>query len=344
MGDLDQAMLAALRLPILAARGLTIQRVVPQAARLLAPCKTSRNFATVTKPSNLNPHLAADGLHDTDFLYHLGLTAADKKDFTDVKFLCMGGTPGRMENFAQRVSDEFSSAGLFNIPEGTKVEPIGKQDRYSIFKVGPVLISSHGMGMPSFSILLHEMTKLLTYAEAADVTYMRLGSSGGVGVEGGTVVAATHGMNGMLEPTYRLAICGKMVERHSEFSAELCDEIIQSSPTDIPTVKGKTMGSDCFFEGQGRLDGAICDYTLQDKFDFLDRAHAEGVRNIEMEANMFGAFANHLGIKAASISVTLLNRLNGDQVDVPPEIFAAWDDRPGQVAISFIKQKLLAEK
>lgn len=37
------------------------------------------------------------------------------------------------------------------------------------------------MGQPSFSILLHEVTKLLSYAEAEDVTYFRLGSSGGVG-------------------------------------------------------------------------------------------------------------------------------------------------------------------
>lgn len=294
----------------------------------------------MTNHSNFNPHLAADGMWDADFLYHLGLTAGDKKQFSDVRFLCMGGTPGRMETFAQRVHDTFSSAGLFDLSAGSKVQPIGKQDRFSIFKVGPVLISSHGMGMPSFSILLHEMTKLLTYAQTTDVTYLRLGSSGGVGVDGGTVVTATHGLNGMLEPVYRLAICGQMVERPSAFNAELCDTIIQCSPTDIPTVKGKTIGTDCFFEGQGRLDGAICEYTAKDKFAFLERAHAQGVRNIEMEANMFGAFTNHLGIRAADICVTLLNRLNGDQVDVPPEIFSSWDDRPGEVALSLIKHEI----
>jgi uridine phosphorylase len=45
------------------------------------------------------------------------------------------------------------------------VQPSGKTDRYTWFKVGPVIVSSHGMGMPSISILLHEVAKLLKYAE-----------------------------------------------------------------------------------------------------------------------------------------------------------------------------------
>ena len=37
---------------------------------------------------------------------------------------------------------------------------------------------SHGMGQPSASILMHEITKLLHYAEAQDVEYFRMGTSG----------------------------------------------------------------------------------------------------------------------------------------------------------------------
>lgn len=50
------------------------------------------------------------------------------------------------------------------------------------------------------------------------------------------------------------------------------------------------MCCDDFYEGQGRLDGAICEYTLEDKMKFLQDAHAAGVRNIEMESLQFGAF------------------------------------------------------
>ena len=39
----------------------------------------------------------------------------------------------------------------------------------------------HGMGMPSASILLHEVFKLLHYAGAKDIALFRMGTSGGLG-------------------------------------------------------------------------------------------------------------------------------------------------------------------
>ena len=35
--------------------------------------------------------------------------------------------------------------------------------------------------------------------------------------------------------------------------------------------------------GQGRLDGAVCEHTNEQKMAFLRRAHSTGVVNIEME-------------------------------------------------------------
>ena len=39
--------------------------------------------------------------------------------------------------------------------------------RYVMYKVGPILALNHGMGMPSLSIALHEVVKLLFYAGAS---------------------------------------------------------------------------------------------------------------------------------------------------------------------------------
>ena len=66
--------------------------------------------------------------------------------------------------------------------------------------------------------------------------------------------------------------------------------------------------------GQGRLDGAFCDYTEQEKLDFLKKIHAEGIINMEMESLMFAALSHHAGIRGAVVCVTLLDRLKGDQV------------------------------
>jgi hypothetical protein len=123
-----------------------------------------------------NPNLS--DLEGNDYLYHIGLNPAEddlKRFFHDVKFVCMGGSVGRMEEFAQSVADELGEHESVAIPFGMRPSAIGKTDRYSMFKVGPVLISSHGMGQPSMSILLHEVAKLLDYAGADDPVFIRLG-------------------------------------------------------------------------------------------------------------------------------------------------------------------------
>jgi hypothetical protein len=64
--------------------------------------------------------------------------------------------------------------------------------------------------------------------------------------------------------------------------------------------------TDDFYEGQGRVDGALCEHSEDDKLAFLRRAHERGVRNIEMESAVFAAFCNRL---KASERETLTVRL-----------------------------------
>lgn len=68
------------------------------------------------------------------------------------------------------------------------------------------------------------------------------------------------------------------------------------------------------FIGQGRLDGAFCEFTESDKMEYLNKLHDFGVVNIEMESTIFAALTYHAGIRAAVVCVTLLDRLKGDQV------------------------------
>ena len=42
-----------------------------------------------------------------------------------------------------------------------------------MYKVGPVLSISHGMGIPSASILLHEVIKLMYHAGVKDPVFFR---------------------------------------------------------------------------------------------------------------------------------------------------------------------------
>lgn len=73
-------------------------------------------------------------------------------------------------------------------------------------KVGPVLSISHGMGVPSVGILLHEMIKLMYHAKCKDPVFIRIGTCGGIGVEGGTVVITEEAVDGLLRNTFEVVI------------------------------------------------------------------------------------------------------------------------------------------
>jgi uridine phosphorylase len=54
------------------------------------------------------------------------------------------------------------------------------------------------------SILLHEMIKLMFHARVRDPIFFRIGTCGGIGLEGGTVVISENAVDGMLQPYLEL--------------------------------------------------------------------------------------------------------------------------------------------
>ena len=68
--------------------------------------------------------------------------------------------------------------------------------------------------------------------------------------------------------------------------------------------------------GQARLDGAFCGYTPEEKYEYLLQLKEAGVSNIEMEATCFAALTHMAGFRAAIVCVTLVNRLDEDQVSI----------------------------
>lgn len=106
-----------------------------------------------------------------------------------------------MENFAHFLMDEIG----FKLPAGLRLNDISALScRYSLYKVGPVLSVSHGMGVPSIGILLHEMIKLCYHAKCKDPVFIRIGTCGGIGVEGGTVVVSNDAVDGLMRSTYEM--------------------------------------------------------------------------------------------------------------------------------------------
>lgn len=60
------------------------------------------------------------------------------------------------------------------------------------------------MGIPSVSILLHEVIKLMYHARIKDPIFFRIGTCGGIGYEGGTVVISEEAVDERMRPILEL--------------------------------------------------------------------------------------------------------------------------------------------
>ncbi|KPJ18578.1 Uridine phosphorylase 1 [Papilio machaon] len=262
-----------------------------------------------------------------DFIYHLGLDTATydlKAMFGDVKFVCMGGTKYRMKEFAKHM------AKVLNIKDFEAKNLSKHSHRYAMYKVGPIISVNHGIGISSMTILLQEILKVLYYAKAKNPIIFRIGTSGGLKIPPGSIVISSWGLNGTLEKTYDLPVLGEIRKLPSVFDKRLIQELMSmvTEGDGFNTYSGGTMAADDFYRGQARLDGPFCDYTEEDKLAFLRKLSALGVRNIEMEATAFAAMTREAGVRAADVCVTLLDRLNGDQVTPDKELLLKFQERP----------------
>lgn len=291
------------------------------------------------KSSIKNPHI--EDMKE-DILYHLGLTTSNDDlqiMFGDVKFVCVGGTPERMYEFSHYISTVLQ----LNCSHQDDILNISKSTRYAMFKAGPVLCVSHGIGSPSISVVLHEIMKLMHHAGAEDPVFLRLGTSGGLGLSPGSLVITSVSVDGMLRPYQELVVLGQKVYRPSTLDEELCLELkiaAEKYLQECTVVIGKTMCTDDFYEGQGRLDGAFCEYSNEDKLSYLQKLKKEGIANIEMESLTFAAMCRNAGIRGGVICVTLLDRLKGDQVTATAEMLMKWQKHVLHLAAMYIKDKL----
>ncbi len=297
------------------------------------------------KTENIN-HEFLDGVLDgghADVYYHFGVSSEDAllEPLRDVKAVIMAGSGGRIKEFA----DHWSS-----LNGGSEIVAFPKEDRFVTRYTAGVLFASHGMGMPSASIALQELMRMVFFLKRGDLAAMdevfwaRVGTSGGVGLPGGTVVVTSEGVMADLKP-YRLLQGGSGTYWFdSTFPAAVYDAIIAAnSHTDFEVVSGKTVAGNEFFLEQFRLDGALRLETEDSKMEWLQWLHDNGVRNIEMEGAMMAGYLNHWGFpKFAMICCTLLNRLEGDQVTATPEQLHKFSEDSGVVLFNYLKSTLLS--
>lgn len=297
------------------------------------------------KTENIN-HAFLDGVLDgshEDVYYHFGVSSSDPilDQLADVKAVVMAGSGGRIKEFAERWS---------RLNGGAEVVAFPKEDRFVTRYSAGVLFASHGMGMPSASIAVQELMRMVFFLKRGDlaaldeVFWARVGTSGGVGLPGGTVVVSSEGLMADLKP-YRLLKGGDgeyWFDGH--FPAATRDAIIAANTgVDFPIAAGKTVAGNEFFLEQFRLDGAVCFETPETKMEWLHWLHSNGVANIEMEGAMLAGYLNHWGFpKFAMICCTLLNRLDGDQVTASAEQLHKFSEDSGVALFNYLSSTYLS--
>ena len=273
-----------------------------------------------------------------DSYYHLGVTSADPvlERMRDLRAVIMGGSGARMDEFARLWSAEHAGAEVIAFP---------KEERFTTRYTAGVLFISHGMGMPSAFIAVQELMRLVYFVKGGDlaaleeVFWARVGTSGGVGLPGGTIVVTTEGVMADLKP-YRLLDGGDgLLWFDGTFPRGIVDAIIAANEgSGIPITSGRTVATNEFFIEQFRLDGAIRLADAERKMEWLRWLDDNGVRNIEMEGAMLAAYMNHWGFpRFAMVCTTLLNRLEGDQVHSTPAELHEYSDRSGSVLFNYLR-------
>lgn len=278
-----------------------------------------------------------DGTHP-DVYYHFGVSSTDPlmERLRGIRAVILAGSGERIVQFAQRWSDEHA---------GAEIIAFTKEDRFIARYCEGVLFASHGMGMPSASIAVQELMRMAYFLKGGDlgaldeVFWARVGTSGGVGLPGGTIVVTTEALMADLQP-YRLLKGGEGEYRFDgRFPADVVEAILAANAgSGRPLVAGRTVAGNEFFLEQFRLDGAICMETPETKMRWLRWLDEHQVRNIEMEGAMLAAYLNHWGFRRfAMVCCTLLNRLEGDQVTASPEQLHQYAEDAGDALFAYLR-------
>jgi uridine phosphorylase/homotetrameric cytidine deaminase len=279
-----------------------------------------------------------------DFYYHFGLSSNDPllEQMRGVRAIITAGSGMRIREFTEHWSTLNGDAEILAFP---------KDDRFIARYTAGILFASHGMGMPSASIALQELMRILYFLKSGNLVEMdkvfwaRVGTSGGVGLPAGTVVVSTEGLMADLKPYRLLKGVNGEYWFDGNFPAKTCQEIIMANAdSGLNIVSGKTVAGNDFFLEQFRLDGAISFETPETRMAWLQLLFDKGVRNIEMEGAMFAGYLNHWGFsRFAMICATLLNRFEGDQVTSTPKQLHRFSQKAGAALFNYLKTFLLEQ-
>lgn len=270
------------------------------------------------------------------YILELDLTPDILEAFKGIHYVLLQGSNDRAKSLAQKLAYQFLGIN-YNYFEPKDIAPTS---RYQVYRIGNILSVSHGMGSTSIITLLQEITKALYYAGSRSVQYIRIGTSGGIGVAPGSVIITQEAFMPDLKPYFPLPSLDKNIHIPTKFDLNLARSIKNAQPNDLPfaVIEANTIAADDFYLGQGRFDGAIAPkQDLAFRTEYFKKVRQLDILNFEMESTAMAAFCHEVQIPATMAAVTLLNRFNTDQISSSPEQLAEFSNHAQQVALNYLK-------
>lgn len=275
-----------------------------------------------------------------DYLYGLNfhLSSKNLEKFRGIRYVLMQGSDLRAKHLAEKIAGTLSHIDT-NYFDAINLTPMCA---YSCYRVGDILSVSHGMGSSSIMTFLHDISKIMYFAKNHDVKYIRIGTSGGLGIDPGVVVITDQTYMPNLIQGYQCPALEKNIIYPTHMNSELNQEILEAQPDDLPfsVLRGNTIAADDFYLGQSRFDGAIIPpYDEKTRESYFQQIKALSIYNMEMESAAFACFCHRAEISGTMVAATIINRYENDQFSVTSEQLAEWSDRSQEVIINFLQLK-----
>uniref|UniRef100_A0A5S6QLP1 PNP_UDP_1 domain-containing protein n=1 Tax=Trichuris muris TaxID=70415 RepID=A0A5S6QLP1_TRIMR len=299
---------------------------------------------TTDTAKGAGPQTSNERTVQTDFklLHHLGISADDpdvEMALENVQFVFFCKSAKSALRMAEHVGARLENA----LPYGTEPTNLSNNCTYVLYRVGPVLCVSHGTGEASCLIMLHELTKLLRATSTPLPYYLLVGKCTGLGADPGTIVITTASVSGVLKPYFETFRLGKKVKYASLADQHVVAQLVDiCSQMKIKHVKSLTLGTNDYYEGEGRRSDTLCSATEENRKSFFERAQVLGVRNFRTESTCFLAFCERAGIKAAVISVVCLNRLHNEEAKISEHSNTKNEQLLFEVVLRFVSKFTLS--
>lgn len=239
--------------------------------------------------------------------------------FKEINFVCLHGSKNRAFEFAKLYAKSFSDQDI------SISNDLFLNSDFACYRANNVLSISHGMGDDSISLLLNDLMILLNLAKNKDLHFFRLGTSGGIGVDIGSIIVSKEAYTPDLKEKYLFDNSFK------EFISKKKDSNIYF---------GGTISADDFYLSQARFDGALkVNYTQSERAVYFDLLKEKKIRNFEMEGVAFARFLSLFNYKVSLITATLVDRLVSDSVKVTRTEIEQFTSNIAKIVIDFLKQK-----